>query len=230
MLKTLNSTEQESQHLGQPTETTLERCRILIADDHPLVRSGVKATLSRSEDNMVVGEACNAEEALRLVLAFKPDVITLDLDMPGLSAEDFALQSLAAHPSLKILVITAHDDEATVRRLKKVRISGYMLKDEAPENLLQAVRAIQQGAVWFSQSVAHKMMGLDTPDDPAPMLTPRERQVLAHIGKGLDNQAIASQLHLAEQTVRNYATNIYDKIGVSSRVEAAVWARDRGLL
>lgn len=205
--------------------------RILIADDHPLVRFGVKTTLQRATENEVVGEACNAEETLRYVRSLKPDMITLDLDMPGpCTPEDLAAQCLEVHPTLRILVLTAHDDEATVRRLKKIRLSGYLLKDEAPEHLLQAVRAIQQGAVWFSQSIAHKMMGLDLQEDAAPTLTPRERQVLAAIGKGVDNRTIANELSLAEQTVRNYATTIYEKIGVTSRVEAAVWARDRGIL
>lgn len=204
--------------------------RIVIADDHPLVRFGVKSTLARSEEHQVVGEASNAEEALRLVAELKPDLLTLDLNMPGIAPEELAAQAREHHPELKVLVLTAMDDEPTVRRLKKVRLSGYMLKDEAPENLLQAVRAIEQGAVWFSQSIAHKMMGLDIAEDPAPTLTARERQVLAQIARGLDNLAIANELSLAEQTVRNYASAIYEKIGATSRVEAAVWARERGIL
>ena len=204
--------------------------RIVIADDHPLVRFGVKSTLARSEEHQVVGEASNAEEALRLIVELKPDLLTLDLNMPGIAPEELAAQAREHHPELKVLVLTALDDEPTVRRLKKVRLSGYMLKDEAPENLLQAVRAIEQGAVWFSQSIAHKMMGLDIAEDPAPTLTARERQVLAQIARGLDNLAIANELSLAEQTVRNYASAIYEKIGASSRVEAAVWARERGIL
>ena len=204
--------------------------RIVIADDHPLVRSGITATLLRSPDNKVVGEASDSEEALRLVASLKPDLLTLDLSMPGIIApEDVAAQALALHPPLKILVLTAHDDEAMVRRLKKVRISGYLLKDEAPENLLQAVRAIEQGAVWISQSIAHKMMGLNATEDPVINLNARERQVLTQIGKGMDNLSIATELNLAEQTVRNYASAIYEKIGVSSRVEAVVWARERGI-
>ena len=204
--------------------------RIVIADDHPLVRSGITATLLRSPDNKVVGEASDSEEALRLVASLKPDLLTLDLSMPGtIAPEDVAAQALALHPPLKILVLTAHDDEAMVRRLKKVRISGYLLKDEAPENLLQAVRAIEQGAVWISQSIAHKMMGLNATEDPVINLNARERQVLTQIGKGMDNLSIATKLNLAEQTVRNYASAIYEKIGVSSRVEAVVWARERGI-
>lgn len=210
--------------------------KVLIADDHPLVRSGIKATLTGSNSSgpqgqeiEIVGEAATAAEATELIRKHLPDLITLDLQMPGMVADQFATQVRELHPKLKILVLTAHEDLATVKKLQKVRISGYMLKDEAPENLLQAVRSIGQGAVWFSQSVAHKMMGLDEPEDPFAELSARERQVLERIAQGKDNSVISEELSLAEQTVRNYASMVYDKIGVTSRVEAVVWARERGM-
>ena len=207
-----------------------QNARIVIADDHPLVRHGVRMALTRSEQNHIVGEASNSDEALRMVLSLRPDLLILDLQMPGMSAEELIAQALAAYPSLKILVLTSHDDEKTVQRLKKVRIAGYMLKSEAPESLLQAVHIIQHGAVWFSKCVAHKMMGLDIQDSAASQLTPRELQILALLAKGLDNHRIAEQVKLAEQTVRNYVTVIYEKIGVCSRVEAVVWAYANGLI
>lgn len=203
--------------------------KIIVADDHPLVRSGVKATLSRAEDVQVVGEAHDGAEALKLIAELKPDLLILDVDMPGMAAEQIVTEARKECPALKVLILTAHDDEASIRRLMRVKLSAYMLKDEAPENLLQAVRAISQGAVWFSQSVAHKMMGFQEPDDIWGTLTPREKQILTQIAAGKDNQTIASALDLAEQTVRNYASTIYEKIGVATRVEAVVWARDRGI-
>lgn len=204
--------------------------KIVIADDHPLVRSGVKSTLARSDDVQVVGEAQNSAEAMKLIEQHKPDMLILDIEMPGIPADELTVAAREVVPELKVLVLTAHEDEASIRRLMKVKISAYMLKDEAPENLLQAVRAIGQGAVWFSQSVAHKLMGLNDPEDDLPSLTPRERQILTQIALGHDNQTIANELSLAEQTVRNYASSIYEKIGVASRVEAVVWARDRGIV
>lgn len=204
--------------------------KIVIADDHPLVRSGVKSTLARSDDVQVVGEAQNSAEAMKLIEQHRPDMLILDIEMPGIPADELTVAARELVPDLKILVLTAHEDEGSIRRLMKVKISAYMLKDEAPENLLQAVRAIGQGAVWFSQSVAHKLMGLNDPEDDLPSLTPRERQILTQIALGHDNQTIANELSLAEQTVRNYASSIYEKIGVASRVEAVVWARDRGIV
>jgi len=204
--------------------------KIVVADDHPLVRSGVRSTLSRSDDVKVVGEAQSSSETLALILEHKPDLLILDIEMPGIPAEELTVQAREIVPELKILILTAHEDEASIRRLMKVKISAYMLKDEAPENLLQAVRAIGQGAAWFSQSVAHKLMSLHDPQNDLPNLTARERQILTQIALGHDNQTIASELSLAEQTVRNYASSIYEKIGVSSRVEAVVWARDRGVV
>ena len=117
-----------------------------------------------------------------------------------------------------------------LRRIRGTPVSGYILKDEAPENLAQALRVIQQGAVWFSQSVAQKMLGMVTEPDPLQALTSRERQILERIVQGLDNQAIANDLNLAEQTVRNYASTLYEKLAVSSRTEAVVWARENNIV
>ena len=204
--------------------------RIIIAADHPLVRSGSRATLQRRDDNEVVGEASNSQETLTETNRLKPDLLILDLNMPGKPPEELAVELRETLPDLKILVLPVQEDEASIRRLMKVRISGYLLKDEAPENLLQAVRAISQGAAWFSQTVAHRMMGLREGEDRLEVLTPREKQILLQIAQGRDNQTIAKDLSLAEQTVRNYASTIYEKIGVHSRVEAVVWARDNGLV
>ncbi|MEW6278248.1 MAG: response regulator transcription factor [Candidatus Eremiobacterota bacterium] len=205
-----------------------EPYRIVIADDHPLVRSGIRATLAEESDLELVGEACDGDEALRLVVSQRPDLLVVDLSMPGLAADELIGQAREHLPELKALVLSAYDDDVFVRRLMQARISGYLLKDEAADNLVEAIRAIRRGAVWFSQGVALKMMGVN--GDPLGDLTPRERQVLERIARGMDNQAIAEDLHLAEQTVRNYASTIYEKIGVGSRVEAVVWARERGVL
>ena len=172
--------------------------RIVIADDHPLVRSGIRATLSRSEEIQVVGEAQDSPETLKMVEEFRPDLLILDIEMPGIPAHQLAVEARKLVPDLKILVLTVHEDEASIRALMKVKISAYMLKDEAPENLLQAVRAIEQGAAWFSQSVAHKLMTIHEVKDDLPSLTTREKQILQQIALGHDNHTIADELSLAE--------------------------------
>jgi DNA-binding NarL/FixJ family response regulator len=208
--------------------TSTNSVRLLIADDHPLIRHAIRLTLAKCENNIVVGEADNGLQVLNMVAELKPDILVLDVEMPGLVTENLLAQALQAHPPLKVLILTSHGEDAIVTRLRKVRIYGFMLKSEAPECLLQAVRCIQQGAVWFSSAVARKMMDLQG-QDGEPELTLRERQVLVGISQGLDNHTIGLQLNLSVQTIRNYATAVYDKLGSSSRVKAAVWARERGL-
>jgi len=204
--------------------------RVIIADDHPLVRNGIRLALAGREDIEVVAEAATGDETLSAVLEYRPDLLILDVCMPGLACEQILLQASASFPHLKTLILTAYDDDVYVRRLSRVAIRGFLLKDEAPENLLQAIRVIEGGAVWFSQSVAQKMMGLVAhPEHDEYSLTQRERAVLALIARGEDNRAIALKLGLAEQTVRNYVTTLYDKIQVTSRAMAIVWARERDI-
>ncbi|MBI3929197.1 MAG: response regulator transcription factor [Armatimonadetes bacterium] len=205
--------------------------RVVLADDHPLVRSGIRTTLMNQARLEVVAEASTGEQALQAVVEHRPDLLVLDVSMPGLAADQVISRAREVLPELKTLILTAYDDDAYVRRLTQVPISGYLLKDEAPETLLQAILVIKQGGVWFSRTIADKLMGFSRShaDDPFPALSARERELLALIARGLDNQFIATELNLAEQTVRNYASTIYQKIGVNSRVEAVVWARERGL-
>ena len=199
--------------------------RILLVDDHPLVRAGVRLALSNHEENEIIGEAADGTEALRLVLSLRPDFLVIDIEMPGLSSSEVITQALAAQPDLKILVLTSHADTETLRRIRKIPISGYLLKDEPPEHLLQAFRTVEQGSTWYSHSVAHQMMGIDADSKSKVCFTPREREVMGLISEGRDNSYIAKRLSLAEQTVRNYSTTIYEKIGVASRVEAVIWSK-----
>lgn len=200
--------------------------KVLIADDHPLVRWGVKETLGKHDAVEVIGEAQNTSETLAMVGRYKPDLLILDLDMPGCSADELAHQVCELHPPMKVLILSAHNDDKFLRKLRKVKLSGYLLKDEAPENLLQAVRTIGQGASWFSQAVAQKLLSLNQApeEDLFAQLTPREREIMQLMADGKDNMTIASELCLSEQTVRNYTSLIYQKIGASSRVEAVLLA------
>lgn len=202
--------------------------RILIADDHPLVRQGVKATVGQSDQFQVVGESQDSDETLKLVQSLKPDLLILDLEMPGTVTENVAQEALKLHPAMKLLVLTSRNDDKTLRKLSKVKISGYLLKDEAPENLMQALRTVSQGAAWFSQFVVQRLLSLTNEEDTHPQLTPREKMILMLMAEGKDNATIAKDLALAEQTVRNYASGIYEKIGAKSRAEAVVWAIGQG--
>ncbi|MBS2034442.1 response regulator transcription factor [bacterium] len=202
--------------------------KVLIADDHPLVRSGVRATLEQSEGVQVLGEAHDYSEARTLAHKTRPDVIILDVQMPGGKAEEFVRSMHQELPQTKVLILSSHTEGPIVRGLMKAKVAGYMLKDEAPEHLLQAMRVLGGGATWFSHGIMDKLMEQHE-EDPLVGLTPRERQVLGYVAEGRDNAGIAEELCLAEQTVRNVVSSIYSKIGVASRVEAVVWVRDRGL-
>lgn len=201
--------------------------RVVVVDDHPLVLSGIKTALSRVEGLQVVAEATTGDGALEAVLAHKPDLLILDISMPGLRADQVVLQARVHLPELKTLILSAFDDDVYIRRFSQVPINGYMLKDEAPEGLAQAVRVIQQGAMWFSHSVASRILAMNrVPTQDISLFSDREKEVLGLLLKGLDNQAIATSLSLARQTVRNLVSTIYQKMGVNSRIQAAVWAQD----
>lgn len=199
--------------------------RIVVADDHPLVRAGVKTALSRDTALEVVAEAHDAAETLRVVKETQPDLLLLDVEMPGEPCDSLAVSVRQVCPKIKILILSGQVEKAWLRKLTRVAISGYLLKDEAPECLLQAIRTIREGATWFSNTVAQQLLSLHMDPDPTPDLTKREKQILLLIAGGKDNAFIADQLHLAEQTVRNYASTIYNKLGLATRVEAVVWAR-----
>lgn len=202
--------------------------RILIADDHPLVRTGVRLALGRAPENVPVGEAGNGDQALSLVTSLKPDMLILDVDMPGLKTENLIAAALEVHPALKVLILSSHTGDEVLPRIRGLKIFGYVLKDESSDHLLQAVRAISEGATWFSQTIANKMMG-QARERNTVKFTRREREILGLIAAGKDNRWIAENLVLAEQTVRNYATIIYEKIGVQSRVEAVIWVKEHPL-
>jgi DNA-binding NarL/FixJ family response regulator len=211
----------------------VEPIRVLLADDHPLVRAGIRTTLAGEEDVALVGEATDGHEAQRLCQTLRPDVLLLDLNMPGPSPFETVACLRGCCPETRVLILTAYDDDAYIHGLTAAGVAGYVLKDEAAEAVVCAIRATAEGGTWLSRPVVEKLARSATGEDDqarAADLTDREREIVRLMAQGWDNVRIAGELSLAEQTVRNYACRIYAKLGVASRVQAAVWARERGLV
>ena len=207
--------------------------RVIVADDHPIVRKGIVDELSRHSNVEILGEASNGDEALELSLTLMPDVLLLDISMPGAKPAHVVreLNKLEMHP--RVLVLSAYDDLEYVLSMLSAGASGYMLKDEEPSTIAQGVLAVSKGETWLSPDIAASLVqhsiragGLSKRDE----LTARERDVLVLLAKGYTNEQIAETLFIAEGTVKNHVTHIYDKLGVSSRAKAVAWAWEHGLV
>lgn len=206
--------------------------RVVVADDHPIVRRGITSELSRAADIAVVGEAVDGDEALQLVQDLRPDVLVLDINMPGLQVVE-VLHRIGRQPAPpRILILTAHNDMEYVREMLKAGAKGYLLKEEDPATIVAAVCAIARGGTWLSTEVATSVLGLVV-DEPfeagAPRLSTRETEVLRLLSMGKHNQQIGAALGIHERTVRYHLHNIYDKLGVQWRGEAIAWAVRRGI-
>lgn len=209
-----------------------EPISVVLADDHPLIRSGLRMALESAEGIQLLGEATNGPEARQMAQELQPAVLLLDLSMPGPPAAE-TIAWLARHcPQVRILVLTAYDDDIYVRDAVGAGALGYILKDEPPETVLRAIRAVQAGDTWFSRRVIAKLLHTNNFDDESTVeafLTERDKQVLYGLAQGWDNVRLAAELQVAEQTVRNYVSRLYATLGVKTRTEAAIWAREHGL-
>lgn len=200
--------------------------RVVLADDHTLFRAGIRAVLDAADGVDVVGEAATGGDALDLVRALRPDVLLLDMEMPGGTGVDVARALRAGGDAVRVLALSAYDDGAYVRGLMDLGAAGYLTKDEAPDRLVEAVRAVARGETgWLSP--AAQAGRADRPDGSGA-LTSREREVLALVAEGLDNAAVSTRLSIAERTARNHLTSILAKIGVRTRAEAVAWAWRHG--
>ena len=208
--------------------------RILIADDHPLVRRGLRAVLGAVPEFEVVGEASTGREAIAQTSALQPDVILMDLQMPDLSGIDATRQIVADQPEARVLVVTLFQDDDSVFLALRAGARGYVLKDAEEEELVTAIRAVAGGAAMFSPAIATRLLTLFATPRPAapeifPSLTEREREILELIARGLPNPRIAQQLGISPKTVGNHVSVIFAKLQVADRAEAIVRAREAGL-
>ena len=212
--------------------------RVLLADDHAVVREGIRDRLIADGLN-VVGEAANGEDALRLALALLPDVLVLDMEMPLLSGVDVARRLRDAGVPVRVLVLSAYDDDSYIAEVLASGAAGYLTKEESLNTIVAAVRGVARGeSGWLRRSVAARMMQLRTaPAVAAPErvvadggLTEREVEVLACVARGRTNGQVADVLSISEHTVRNHLASVYDKLGVHNRAEAVAWAWEHGVL
>jgi DNA-binding NarL/FixJ family response regulator len=200
---------------------------ILVVDDHPLFREGVVHSLASEPDFTVVGQAASGEEALRLARDLLPDVVLLDIAMPGWDGLMTAEKITTACPATRIVMLTVFEDEDKLLAAFKAGARGYVLKGVSARELACAVRAAAGGEVYVSPSLAAGILVALTrgaPADPLEELTGREREILTRVGQGLTNREIGERLHLSEKTIKHYITNILQKLQVRSRVEAALLA------
>lgn len=210
------------------------RLRLLIADDHPLFRRGLLAMLAAIPDFEVVGEARSGNEAVRQALDLAPDVVVVDLQMPGGSGID-AIRTLTDQaPHIRILVLTLFEDETSVMLALRAGARGYMLKDAEETELVRAIRAVASGDAIFGPAAAIRVLSRFSDPGVLPMqvfpdLTTREREVLELLAAGLANAAIAARLNLTTKTVANHVSNVFAKLGVNDRPAVIVLAREAGM-
>jgi DNA-binding NarL/FixJ family response regulator len=213
----------------------MRKLRILIADDHPLFRHGVKTLFMTTSDIEVIGEVTSGEEAIEVSKSLLPDVILMDLRMQGMNGIEATRQIVQSNPNIQILILTMFQDDHSVFAAMRSGAKGYVLKDAEKDDLLNAIRTVGNGGAIFSPGIASRMIeyfSLARPAAPMesfPELTEREREVLYLMADGTVNSAIASKLKISSKTVSNYVTNILNKLQVADREEAILLVRESRL-
>ena len=204
----------------------MDRITVLIADDHPVVRQGLRAFLDTQEDLEVVAEACDGEEAVARAAELVPDVVLMDLVMPNLDGIEAIRRIRDASPSTRVLVLTSFIEDEKVFPAVKAGAAGYLLKDVEPTELAGAIRTVTRGEALLHPTVAAKVMQEVAARDrsPAAELTERELDVLRLLARGMANKAIALELHVSEKTVKTHVSNILAKLHLADRTQAALYA------
>jgi DNA-binding NarL/FixJ family response regulator len=213
----------------------MRRIKVLVADDHTIVRQGVVGILKRTDDLEVVAEAANGDEALAQTLETRPDVVVLDISMPCLNGFEAARRIRKALPETRILVLTMHDDAEYVVKMTRAGVGGYLVKDGAASELIDAIRALKAGRAYFGPQAAKALAEASEHDRPAPedpygALTDRERQIFQLIVEGCTNARIADRLYISPKTVDNHRTRLMSKLGLHSAAELLRYAARHGLI
>jgi two-component system response regulator NreC len=215
----------------------MAKIRVLLADDHAVLRAGLKLLLSAQPDIEVVGEAADGGEAMAKARALRPDVVLMDLTMPGIGGSEATGRIKAENPGIKVLVLTMHDDPSYLRQLLTAGASGYVVKKSADSDLLSAVRAAHRGEVFLDSSLVGDLVdevirpaGRRQPRDAYETLSDREREVLKWVAHGHTNQEIAEKLSLSVKTIETYRARLAEKLGLRGRAELVRFAIERGLL
>lgn len=212
-----------------------EPLRVLVADDHPFFRDGLRSLLASSPDTEFVGEASTGEEAVSLAAELQPDVALMDVQMPGKGGIEATRRIVEDSPHVRVLIVTMFEDDGTVFRAMRAGARGYLLKGANYDEMLRAIRAVGNGEAIFSPAVAVRLANFFADIRPAsspqvfPELSDREREILALIAQGQKNPEIAKRLYLSPKTVRNHVSNILHKLQVADRTQAIIRAREAGL-
>jgi DNA-binding NarL/FixJ family response regulator len=207
--------------------------RVLIADDHPAFRAGLRAMLSSGEGIEVIGEAADGDEVVEQALASVPDVVLMDVKMPGRNGIDATRRIVNAQPAVAVLVLTMYEDDDSVFAAMRAGAKGYVLKGAHQHEVLRAIAAVASGEAIFGPAIAARLTSYfaagAAATEPFPELTDREREVLELLARGHSNAAIADELVVALKTVQNHVSNVFNKLQVTDRAGAVIKARDAGM-
>ncbi len=215
----------------------MRKTRILLADDHKLIRSGLKALIEQQPDLTVVGEADDGRQAVALAASLKPDLLVMDIGMPNLNGIEAAHQITQANPATAIVILSMHSDESYVLRALKAGAKGYLLKDSAESDLIRAVHAVAGGKSFFSPAVSKVLLDdyvrklqRSGAEDAYDLLTPREREILQLIAEGKSNKDVANLLNLSVYTVETHRSNIMEKLNLRGVPELILYAVRKGII
>jgi DNA-binding NarL/FixJ family response regulator len=204
--------------------------RVLVVDDHAIVRTGIAQVLANTDDLEVVGVAANGREATDRSGDLQPDVVLMDLSMPVMDGVEATRLIRRVSPETHVVVLTSFSDRDRIHAALDAGADGYLLKDAEPETLVDGIRAAARGEAPLDPKVGKALLAARGGDDhPAKQLTEREREVLALVAEGLPNKQIARRLAISEKTVKTHLTNVFRRLGVDDRIQAALWVREHGL-
>jgi two-component system, NarL family, response regulator NreC len=215
----------------------MRKTRILLADDHQLMRSGLRLVIERQPDLTVVGEAADGREAVALAKSLRPDVAVMDISMPNLNGIEAAYQITQTHSETAVIMLSMHPDESYILRTLKAGAKGYLLKDSAEADLITAVRAVAQGKSFFSPAVSKVLLDdymrklkRSGAEDPYDLLTPREREILQLVAEGKSNKEVANLLNLSVYTVETHRSNVMRKLNLKGVPELTLYAVRKGII